>query len=112
MTELICIRCPIGCRLTVTDSLTVSGNQCKRGMEYAIEEMTAPKRIVTSLIKLVGADEPLSVKTEAPIPKELIFDVLEEIKKLRLKAPIEIGTVLIENILGTGVNIVATKTVK
>ncbi|MBE5759164.1 MAG: DUF1667 domain-containing protein [Clostridiales bacterium] len=112
MTELICIRCPIGCRLMVTDFLTVSGNQCKHGMEYAIEEMTAPKRIVTSLIKLIGADEPLSVKTEVPIPKELIFNVLEEIKKLRLQAPVEIGTVLIENILGTGVNIIATKTVK
>lgn len=109
MNELICIRCPLGCRLLVDEALNVSGNQCPRGREYAVEELTAPKRIVTSLVLIKDCDEPLSVKSSEPIPKELVFEALKEIKKLKPSLPVKIGEVLIENVLGSGVDIVSTK---
>lgn len=114
MQQILCIVCPMGCNMEAEpkgDSYTVRGNGCKRGVQYAIEELTAPKRMVTCLLKVEGAEQPLSVKTQSGVPKEMIFDCVREIKRLKLTSPVEIGTVLIENILGTGDNIIATKTV-
>ena len=116
MTELVCIRCPIGCSITVSKSgqgeLEIQGNSCKRGEEYAREEVTCPKRIVTCLLPVEGAEEPLSVKTVGGVPKELVFDVIAEIKKQRLTPPVCIGEVIAGNVLGTGVDVVATKTIE
>ncbi len=114
MEELICIRCPIGCTLTCTktdDGYQVTGNTCKRGYDYAIEEMTHPRRIVTTIVRVDGSDEPLSVKTSSPVGKELIDDVIKSVKSLVLKAPVNIGDILIKDVLGTGADIVATKSI-
>lgn len=111
--EMTCIVCPIGCQLTLEpqgDTFAVSGNKCPRGQKYAIEEMTAPKRVVTSTVAVDRGMYPvISVKTEAPVPKELIFEVLKDISKVMMAAPVVIGDVVIENVQGTGVNVVATR---
>ena len=117
MIELTCIRCPLGCRIAVEKDgeggeLKISGNQCRRGEEYAREEVTCPRRIVTCLLSIDHAQEPLSVKTDGGVPKEKVFEVLKEIKSVRLTAPVAIGTVILTNVLGTGVNVVATKTIE
>ena len=112
--ELICINCPVGCRLTVEEGggeLCVHGQGCARGAEYAKNELTDPRRMVTCLVRVEGADMPLSVKTERAVPKGLIFECIKEIKALVLTAPIEIGSVVLENIAGTGINAIATKSV-
>ena len=113
--NLTCIVCPQGCNIKVEIEdgkiINVEGNTCKRGYDYAISEVTNPVRTVTSTIKLENG-EMISVKTDKPIPKELIFKCMEEINKKIIKPPIKVGQVLIENILGTGSNIVATKSVK
>lgn len=113
--ELICIRCPIGCRLSVVTqedgSLSVSGNTCPKGAAYAKEELTSPTRIITCLVRVAGSDQPLSVKTAGGVPKSAIFDCIEAIKALSLTAPVSIGSVVLKDVCGTGIDVVATKSV-
>lgn len=110
---LICIGCPVGCLITVDrnadGSLAITGNTCKKGEEYARNEMTLPKRSVTSYMKVTGGSaKVVSVKTKEEIPKDKIWDCMEEIKKAVAEAPIKVGDVLLENVAGTGVSIIAT----
>lgn len=112
--KMICISCPLGCHLEVDCSdmndIKVSGNTCPRGRIYGINEVTAPKRMVTSSVKVNGSDAVLvSVKTSEPVPKDKIFECLDVIKTISVDAPVKIGDVLYENICGCGSNIVATK---
>ena len=110
--ELTCINCPMGCSLTVTidSEITVKGNNCIRGEQYAKNEITNPTRIVTSTINVLNGKR-VSCKTLNPISKDKIFDVMEEIKKTSCKAPIKIGDVLIKNVCNTNVDVVATKNI-
>ena len=112
--ELICIICPRGCALTVEgekENLTVYGNACPKGKQYAIDECTHPTRTVTSIVRVTNRkDTMVSVKTVAPIPKENVFDVMEKIRTAEVDAPIEAGTVILSDIFGT--QIVATKTIE
>ena len=112
--ELICIGCPMGCPLTVTmdggNVVEVTGNTCPRGKTYAEKEVTNPTRIVTSTVKVSDGDRPfVSVKTKEDIPKGKIFECMKEINGVIAKAPIAIGDVVLENVAGTGVAVVATK---
>ena len=110
--EMTCIRCPMGCRLTVTqdgDTFTVSGNTCRRGEEYGIQEMRCPMRTVTSSVRVEGGRRPVcSVKTAENVKKADIPEVLAAIRGIRVKAPVAIGDIVCPNIAGTGVNLVAT----
>lgn len=115
--EMICINCPIGCHLTVdcTDinNIKVTGNTCPRGVTYGINEVTAPKRMVTGSVKVKGGNIPMvSVKSKEAIPKELIFKSLELLKNVTLTAPVHIGDVVVKDICGCGVDFVATKEIK
>ena len=110
---LICIGCPNGCLVTVDKnpdgSLSITGNTCKKGEEYARNEVTAPKRTVTSIVRVSGGKNPVvSVKTKEEIPKEKIAACMEEISRTALKAPVSLGQVVIADVAGTGVDIVAT----
>jgi len=113
MKELICITCPRGCRLHVDDDLNVTGNFCPRGAAYAKAELTHPVRMVTSTVAITGSMEcRLPVKTKEPIAKELIFPIMEEIRKTVVNAPINIGDVVIQNVCNSGVDVIATKEIK
>ena len=117
MKELICINCPLGCHLTIDDSdinnIIVTGNSCPRGKKYGIDEVTNPKRMVTSSVKVKGGSQDVvSVKTKEAIPKKLIFDLLEELKNVTLKAPVKIGDIVIKDALSTGVDVVVTKNIE
>ena len=112
MKEFSCIGCPRGCLLHVEEEnggFTVMGNSCPRGREFAISEMTAPKRTICSVVKTVFADAPvLPVRVSADIPKEMIFDVMGEINSVTLTERIGRGDVVIENVLGLGVDVIST----
>lgn len=114
--EMTCIGCPLGCSLTVKmdgETIEVKGNTCRRGEDYAKKEVTNPTRIVTSSVHVTGGNlEMVSVKTQRDIPKDKIFAVMEEIRKVTAQAPVAIGDVLIDNCAGTGVSVVATKNVE
>jgi CxxC motif-containing protein len=112
--RLICISCPVGCELDVTleddKIISVEGNSCKLGLDYAQQEIFDPRRMVASTVKIKHGFHPLvPVYTEHPIPKPMIMDVLAEIRKVELEAPVKTNDIVIENVLGTGVNIIASR---
>lgn len=114
--ELICICCPLGCPMVVTieDGKVIEtvGNTCKKGEIYAIKETTNPTRIVTSTVKVDGGEKPyVSVKTKEDIPKSKIFDCMKALKDVTVNAPICIGDIIVDNVGGTGVPMVATSNV-
>ena len=109
---LTCIVCPRGCQLKITLSdegrvEAVEGNFCRRGVTYANDECTNPKRTVTSTVKCQSGGV-VPVKTSSTIPKELIFEVMAEINRATAPDDVKIGDIIIENVCGTGVSVVAT----
>lgn len=111
MKELICITCPRGCHLTVDEeSKTVSGNFCKRGEAYGLQEVLNPKRVITSTVTIIGASlKRLPVRTDKPIDKKLMFLVMKELDSIIVKSPIKCGDIIVANILGTDVNIISSR---
>mgnify|MGYP004552184889 FL=1 len=115
--ELICIGCPMGCPIVVEMEdgkvLSVTGNTCTRGESYARKEVTNPTRIVTTTVRVDGGKVPMiNVKTEQDIPKDKIFECIAALRGVTMKAPIHIGDIILENVAGTGVNIVAAGNVE
>ena len=112
--ELICICCPMGCRMTIDldgeKVVSVTGNTCKRGSAYAVTELTAPVRMVTTTVRTADGVS-IPVKTKEPVPKERIFDCVSEIKKAEVTLPVKVGDVIIDNVASTGIPVVAAKTV-
>ncbi len=115
-TEIItCINCPVGCRMEVTHEgetvLSVKGNTCKRGDTYARQEVTAPVRMVTAVVPVRGSAMPVSVKTRDPIPKKDIPACMAALRALRLTAPVKAGETVLADVCGSGVDVIATKSV-
>ena len=113
--ELTCIVCPRGCQMVVElegkNVLSVVGNFCPRGKTYAETECTHPTRTVTTTAKCSDGSL-VSVKTDRPIPKELMFECMKEIDRSVVTLPAQIGDVVIENLLGTGANVIVTANMK
>jgi CxxC motif-containing protein len=112
--EITCINCPMGCPMTVTidsDKVTdVIGAVCNKGITYAELECTNPTRMVTSTVTLIGSHlRRLPIKTEHAIPKHKIAECVRSLKGVEIKAPVTIGDVVVENICGTGINMIATR---
>ena len=109
---ITCIGCPMGCRLSVAVEggvmRSVDGAGCGRGEAYARQECVCPMRTVTSLARVKGRRAPLSVKTVRSVPKEKIFECLERIHAVEAVPPVRIGDVIVPDVCGTGVDIVAT----
>ena len=138
--KLVCISCPLGCRLTVNweneRNITVAGNRCAKGESYATEEILAPKRVVTATVAVAAgaasatsaaagraatgrpatgqASGPrrLPVKTNAPLLKEHISELLNTLYRMEVKPPLRCGDVLLKDIAGTGVDLVAARSLK
>ena len=109
-----CINCPMGCELTVTLNngkfQSVTGNTCPRGAKYAQDEVTAPKRMLTSTVRIAGGFLPmLPVVSKTAMPKGKVLECAEALRKVEAKAPVKAGDVIVANILGTGVDIVASR---
>jgi CxxC motif-containing protein len=110
--ELVCIVCPRGCRMKVdTDNdYKVTGNQCPRGIDYGVKELTAPTRVITSTIKVKGGiHKRVPVKTSDAIPKGLNYECMKIINSIEVESPVTMGDVVVENVLDTGVDIVITR---
>ncbi len=111
--EFLCIRCPKGCRLKVVvegEDITVSGYECLEGKKYGEEEVRNPKRMVTSTVRILGAKYPrLPVRTAEPVPKERIPDVIAALRGVVIRAPVRRGQVILENVAGTGVDVIAER---
>jgi len=115
--EIICVSCPKGCRITVQNRgeeiISINGNDCPRGIKYVEEEFINPLRILPTTVKVVGGELPLvSVKTKKAIPKRLLLKAMVEIAEIEVKAPIKIGQIIKDDLMGTGVSLVATRNIK
>lgn len=114
--ELICIMCPRGCGLhveTEQEKVTrVTGNHCKKGQEYAVTEVTNPRRNIATSVLVLNGEMPLaSVRLSAPIAKKDIFAAMEQIKNIRVEAPVTIGQVVMPHILGSDADVIITRDV-
>ena len=112
--EMICITCPMGCTLEVTHKgetvLDIQGNTCPRGLEYVERELTDPRRMVATTVRVEGGIHPLvPVYTAAPFPKPQIFKLLDALRDVEVKAPVAIDQVVLEDALGTGIDVVASR---
>jgi CxxC motif-containing protein len=112
----LCIGCPLGCRLEVDEDaethalVEVRGFSCRRGQEYAVQEHTAPRRIVTTTVEIDSARWPrLPVRSRAPIPKPLVMALCRALRKVRVSAPVTMGDIIVANAAGTGVDIIAAR---
>lgn len=114
--EMICIVCPMGCRIRAErdgSAVRVTGNTCPKGERYAVEELTNPTRTVTTSVPVTGGHTALlSVKTKRPVPKASIPQVLKELRAIQATAPVAVGDIVLPNAAGTGVDIVATRSVR
>ncbi len=112
--KMICITCPMGCGLTVTHKgatlLSVNGNTCKRGLKFAEAELTDPRRMVATTVRVRGGIHPLvPVYTEEPFPKPRIFELLREIRQVEIEAPVTMNQVVLENALGEGIDVLTSR---
>ncbi len=112
--KMICISCPQGCSLDVDVDgsiiLKVDGASCKQGIDYAEREITDPRRMIASTVRVKNGFHPLvPVYTKMPIPKGMIIDVLAELRKVELAAPVALGTTVIKNVFGTGIDIITSR---
>ena len=109
--EMTCIICPRGCQLTVEYEdktvLSVKGNACKRGNDYAVAECTCPTRTLTTTV-MTESGEAIAVKSNKAIPKELLFDAMKQINALHVPDSVRQGDVVVSDILGTGADIIVT----
>ena len=111
--EIICVACPHGCHLEATrkeGEILISNAGCKRGQEYAINEITDPRRMVATTVRIQHGIHPLlPVYTSEPFPKGRVTELLREIRKVEITAPIKMGQVVLENALGTGIDVIASR---
>jgi len=121
--ELVCITCPMGCRLGITrhaeGSLAVSGNRCPRGVKYAEEELLAPRRMVSATARIAAGQNPgglgaiarIPVRSSAAFAKERVPELLAAIYALNVSLPVRRGDVLIRDFKGSGIDVIATRTI-
>ena len=112
--KLICIECPKSCGLTVDIEnykvVKVTGNLCPKGIPYAASEIENPLRILTSTVLAKGlALKMVPVRTDQPIPKPRLLEAMKEVRRLKIEKEVRLGDVIVQNFLGLGVNLVATR---
>ena len=111
--KIICITCPLGCGITVRGEAdridSIEGHSCNRGEAYARDEFIAPVRILTTSVRVSGACSPLvPVRSRTPLPKERVRECVRLLRQVELEAPVGLYDIVVPDILGTGVDIVAT----
>ncbi len=112
MKEITCIVCPVGCRILIQGE-KISNYKCKNGLQYAIQEIKNPKRDLTTTLKAIGLSKRrVAVRLDSEIQKDKIFDVLKEIKKIKITKKVKRGEIILENVLNLGANLISQETVE
>ena len=116
MRNITCTVCPMGCSLVVSKvdgEYKVEGNTCKRGAKYGVDEVTNPRRVITTTVKLNGGYlNLLPVKTNDSVPKKLMFEIMKLLDNVLVNAPVNVGDVIVKDVLGTGVDVVSAKSME
>ena len=114
--RITCISCPLGCRIRIDkkgDEEIFTGHECKKGEEYAIQEINNPRRILTTTVKVDnGKVKLLPVRSKKEIPKDMIIRGIIELSKIKVEAPIKCGGLIFKNILGSGIDIIASRNIE
>ncbi len=115
--EYTCIMCPRGCDISAQVEngtiVLIEGATCQKGSDYVKQELTDPRRNIATSVLVENGELPLvSVRLDSPIPKDMIFKVMDEIREVRVQAPVKVGQIIIRNIIGLDCNLVATKTIE
>ena len=115
--QFVCITCPMGCNIEAVvrdgQAVSISGARCKRGAEFVREELTAPKRMLTTTVRVRGGVLPLvPVRSSAPLPKARLLEVAAHLRQVVLDAPVEEHQVVCANVLDTGVDMIASRALK
>jgi CxxC motif-containing protein len=110
--DITCTVCPLGCRVTVKSDAegnieSLSGNECKRGKEYVTSEFSNPVRVLTTTLLTEGSGRPLPVRTDKPVPKGRLKEIMKATAGIRVKPPVRVGQEVVHDVLG-GVNLIAT----
>lgn len=111
----LCIGCPLGCRLELDednqgDIVEVRGSSCRKGDRYAVQEHTDPRRLVTTTVAVDGARWPrLPVRTTGEIPRDQVLEACRALHEVRVRAPVRLGEIVAEDLLGSGCDVVATR---
>jgi len=112
-----CVTCPVGCEIDVElrdgEVLSMTGNRCAKGKDFVLQELEEPMRVLTTTVPIEGAKwAMLPVRTDKSIPRRLFFEVMGEVAGVELRAPVEVSDVIIEDVAGTGANVIATRNMK
>ena len=115
--KIICTTCPNGCEITADytdrDNFSIEGNRCNRGYEFTLNECFEPKRMFTGSVRLKGSSRKmLPLRSDAPVPKEMLMDISESIRDIEVSAPLDSHQIIVKNVLGTGVDLISTMTVE
>lgn len=115
--SMICVNCPVGCDIKVTvregEVTGVEGNACPRALEFAKKEIADPQRVFATTVRVEGGKLPVCpVRSRGPVPKNRVFDISREVARISVQAPVEIGQVIVPDVCGTGVDIVASRSLK
>lgn len=115
--RLVCIVCPISCKLSIEEhnegEYEIIGNKCNKGKDYAIQEVKNPVRIFTTTINIKGGIiKRLPVRSKEPVPKNIIEKLIEPVKSVNVYAPVKKGDIIVKNVFGLGVDIVASRSVQ
>lgn len=115
--ELVCVNCPKGCNVTVQlerdEVKDVQGYGCKEGLNYARQEVIRPMRILTSTVRIEGAlSRVIPVITDGEMPLDMWQEAMDEIKTIKVQAPIAVNQIIVSDFLGTGVNLVSSRTMR
>jgi CxxC motif-containing protein len=114
--SITCVSCPLGCRIRLNKKgykEIFTGNECKKGVEYAIREINNPMRFLTTTVNIDNGEEKLlPVRSKNEIPKDMIMRGIIELSKIKVKAPIKCGDLIYKNILETGVDIIASRNIE
>ena len=114
--KLVCVSCPVGCEIVVelsgNEIQRLEGNRCKHGETYARQETVEPMRVLATSVKVLGGDRPVaSIKTDGPVPKAMIPEIMEFVRSMTVDAPVRIGQTLATDILDSGAKLIATRPV-
>jgi CxxC motif-containing protein len=113
--HVVCVICPIGCEIDVVHDgdkiVSMEGNKCEKAQEFVRQELIEPMRILTTTVRLGGARLPvIPVRTDKPVPKRLFPHILRQLKGIELQAPVNMLDVVVSDVVNTGVNVIATRT--
>jgi CxxC motif-containing protein len=113
--HFVCVVCPVGCEIDVvhdgSEIISMEGNKCEKSEEFVRQELIEPMRILTTTVRFQGSRWPvIPVRTDKAVPKRLFPRIMKELRRIKLRAPVDMLDVVVKDVLHTGANIIATRT--